>query len=550
MSEFVFKKHDSIGHPSAEHDDDFFSECFVNTGDYDELLSPTGSMLIVIGRTGTGKSALFRRLKEDKGRRVMQVEPEQLSLGDAASSEAMQFATSLGINLDPIFKLLWRHVFTVEALRMHYRCEKNKEPDKGVRSWLLSLFSNTPDDQKQAEDAIARLEHWGSQFWETTDIRVKEITQKLEAQLEAEVGASGKIPKFLDATARAKFIASMSSELKADVKQRVQRVVSQDHVRDVKKATELLQQLFVNEMKCCYIVVDKLDENWIEDAVKLRLLKSLMETVSEFIRVPGLKVIIALRRDLLDRVIRSTPDLGFQEEKLAGLYLPLTWTQDDLLSLLNLRVKSLIRRRYTKEDVMFEDVLPSKFDRQNIADAIYRYAERPRDVIALFNSCIVRSLGQPKITRDSFGEALGDYSRGRLRALADEWRSEIADMKPIVKLLRGRKPSIRVSELEETDLDDFVTQILHSERWDGTTLRRIAAKVDSVDLATVDFRSELVYLLYRIGLVGLKVAPDGPTSWRSEAGQSVSHGEISSETRMQVHPSFQKALGIVADKPE
>jgi hypothetical protein len=49
MSEFVFKKHDSIGHPSAEHDDDFFSECFVNTGDYDELLSPTGSMLIVSG---------------------------------------------------------------------------------------------------------------------------------------------------------------------------------------------------------------------------------------------------------------------------------------------------------------------------------------------------------------------------------------------------------------------------------------------------------------------------------------------------------------------
>jgi len=452
------------------------------------------------------------------------------------------------INLDPIFKLLWRHIFTIEALRLHYQCEQNKEPDKSVRNWLLSLFSQTPDELKQAETAIERLEHWGNQFWQTTDVRVKEITQKLTAELEAEVNATGNIPKFVDASARAAFIASMSSELKADITQRVQRVISQDHVRDVKKATELLQRLLANEMKCCYVVVDKLDENWIEDPVKLRLLKSLMETVSEFIRVPGLKVVIALRRDLVDRVLRSTQDLGFQEEKIAGLYLPLSWPQSDILMLLDSRVRSLVRRRYTKQEVTYQDVLPAKFDRRPIADVIYRFAPRPRDVIALFNACIAKSIDQPKITRDSFGEALGDYSRGRLKALGDEWRSELADTKPIVNLLRGRNPSMRVSEFTETEVDELIHAILHSDKWINTTLRKVAERVEACDLETIDFRSELVYLLYRIGMVGLKVAPDGTTSWRTEAGQAVSHGEITDETRLHVHSAFQKAVGISSEK--
>lgn len=274
-----------------------------------------------------------------------------------------------------------------------------------------------------------------------------------------------------------------------------------------------------------------------------------METVSEFIKVPGLKVVVALRRDLLDRVLRSTSDLGFQEEKLAGLYLPLTWPQSDILKVLDSRVRSLVRRRYTKQDVTYLDVLPAKFDRQPIADVIYRFAPRPRDVIALFNACIAKAIDQPKITRDSFGEALGDYSRGRLRALGDEWRSELADTKPIVKLLRGRTPSIRVSELTEAEIDELIHAILHSKKWSETTLCKVAEKVEACDLETSDFRSELVYLLYRIGMVGLKISPDGTTSWRTEAGQAVSHGEIADETRLHVHPAFQKAVGITSDKP-
>lgn len=78
-SDFIFKKHMSIGEADAEHDEKFLEDCFVDIGDYDVLADTEASQSIILGRTGVGKSALLSQI-ERNAERVIKIEPEELAL--------------------------------------------------------------------------------------------------------------------------------------------------------------------------------------------------------------------------------------------------------------------------------------------------------------------------------------------------------------------------------------------------------------------------------------------------------------------------------------
>ena len=115
---FRFRKHDIVGAADAEDDLDFLRSCFIDTGSLRVLKNCADPRRIVLGRTGSGKTALLKRLAEAE-ERVIEVHPESLSLGYISNSTILRFFSSLGVNLDIFFKLLWRHVFTVEILKHH-----------------------------------------------------------------------------------------------------------------------------------------------------------------------------------------------------------------------------------------------------------------------------------------------------------------------------------------------------------------------------------------------------------------------------------------------
>ena len=62
-SDFVFKKHMSIGAADAESDEKFLNDCFVDIGDYEVLCNTDAHQCIVLGRTGVGKSALLEKIE-------------------------------------------------------------------------------------------------------------------------------------------------------------------------------------------------------------------------------------------------------------------------------------------------------------------------------------------------------------------------------------------------------------------------------------------------------------------------------------------------------
>lgn len=117
--DFVFRKHMSIGEVDAENDTKFLRDCFVDTGDYEVLEDTQSSQCIVLGRTGSGKSALLERLEECE-EQIIRIEPDELALKHISNSTILSFFEELGVDLDIFYSLLWQHTFAVELIKHKY----------------------------------------------------------------------------------------------------------------------------------------------------------------------------------------------------------------------------------------------------------------------------------------------------------------------------------------------------------------------------------------------------------------------------------------------
>lgn len=136
---FRFRKHDNIGAADAEGDR-FLNDCFVNTGDIEVLCNCTDCRSIVVGRTGSGKTAILQRIVETEDRAIV-ISPEGLSLSYVSNSTIINYLSDLGVNLDVFYKLLWRHVFAVELIKRHFGI--NDEMDlNSFWSKVASYFKN------------------------------------------------------------------------------------------------------------------------------------------------------------------------------------------------------------------------------------------------------------------------------------------------------------------------------------------------------------------------------------------------------------------------
>jgi hypothetical protein len=109
LDKFRFKTTDTIGAEDAAQDQSYLESCFVDTGEIAILRDCADHRRIVVGRTGSGKSALLIRF-QDIADVVIPVKPESLSLQYISNSTILNYLMDLGVNLDIFFRLLWRHV--------------------------------------------------------------------------------------------------------------------------------------------------------------------------------------------------------------------------------------------------------------------------------------------------------------------------------------------------------------------------------------------------------------------------------------------------------
>lgn len=185
---FKFRKHANIGYPAAEEDRHYLETCFVDTGDLDVLRDCDRAEKIVVGRTGSGKTALLQRLQETE-EHVIEVNPYSLSIDHISNSTILRFFSELGVHLELFFKLLWRQVFIVEVIREYNALHTQAAQD----NFLASIWQRI-GKSKERKRLEALLESAGT-FWKDTDERVKEITTRTESTLKA--AAQAAIPQGL-----------------------------------------------------------------------------------------------------------------------------------------------------------------------------------------------------------------------------------------------------------------------------------------------------------------------------------------------------------------
>lgn len=533
---FRFKRLDNIGAAAAEEDHFYLERCFVDTGDIEALRDCQNPCRLLLGRTGSGKSAVLIHFAETEDR-CIEIKPESLALSYISNSTILQFFTELGVKLDIFFRLLWRHVFTVEILKHHFKID-----DEASRNSFIDKIINRFRDKKHTK-AVEYLRKWGASFWEETEYRIKELTTTLENDLKAAV-ASKMPPVRLSAESANK----LTEEQRQEVINRAQHVVNNVQIRELSDILELVNDVLDDQQKRYFILIDRLDENWVEDVLRFRLIRALIETVKDFGKVRQVKIVVALRIDLLERVFRLTRDAGFQEEKYHSLYLPIQWSKKQLLDVLDTRVSALIEQRYTKEKVTHRDIMPTAVDGIPATDyMLQRTMMRPRDVILFFNCCIALATDRPQITAQIIRDAEASYSAGRLQSLADEWSADYPSLLYFTGILRSKPRHFRLGDVFDALVEMCLEYAVRPRSPCGDVIAAAAIQVAEMEMVVEEFSRVLFKTFYRVGLVGLKLETFEPLTFCAAKNVPLDPAVIGEDTRAGVHPMFWRALGIRPD---
>jgi hypothetical protein len=538
---FVFKRHANIGAADAIEDKKYLGVSFIDTGELEIVTDLTQPQCIVLGRTGSGKTALLERLFSTKDK-VITIAPEGLALTFVADSDVLGFFAAAGVKMDLFYRLLWRHVFAVEIIREHFHIINEQSRD----SFLIKIRDRILR-HKSRQNAIDYLLKWGESFWKDSEYRVQEVTKTLEQELGSSIGAGidGAISPTLKAGVKlsAEAARRLTESEKAEVVSRGQSVVDKVQMKTLSDIMDMLEiDILEDKQKKYYITIDRLDEDWVQDDLRYHLVKALFDTVRDFnSKIRNVKIIVSIREDLLERVFRRTRTEGYQGEKYKSMYLRLTWNETDLEALLDRRVSQLVREQYTKNPVSLRSLLPASINQQDPVKFILdRTLMRPRDAIMFFNECIAAAEGKPKITQAMVVQAEASYSLNRLTALAEEWSSDYPNLIELALFLKKLPSKFRLSEVKnhiETGMLDFLVNPSIPSDYIRSIIEE---KFDSGD--TVSFMQEMFKILFRVGVIGVKLDSFTSVSW-DHLGHRLMSAELTDSSTVHVHPAFWRVLG-------
>lgn len=331
----------SLGALDAANDQ-LLTEVFVDTGLLPRLRDSSDAAFLVLGRTGSGKTALLQQLGRDS-EHCRALDPEALCMQYLHSSQILQYLTTLGINLDIFYKYLWRHVIVLELVRMRY----GGAPE--APGLLLKIFSRK-EAKAQAVAADYFKKHDG-EFWITSEACVRNVVEELDTRLQTEMGA-GFSSTPASATGRVASSQGYAKKSSSTETQRIQQIVSGALLADLNNAIEALERgAFEDEQQHYFLLVDDLDKNWMhDDQLYLDLLKSLLITVREMnARLRAVKIVVALRENIFRRTFAVPTHKGPQREKWQDSVVTVRWTREELRDMLGRRVAAVFRKEYTKE---------------------------------------------------------------------------------------------------------------------------------------------------------------------------------------------------------
>ena len=280
----TIKNNLKVGDLDAETDTSLLEACFVDKGYVNQLMDVCDPLSIVLGRTGAGKSALIYKITQS-AEKSKQIDPNDISIRFLEHSDIIQFLDTLDVNLDLFYRLLWRHILIVELLKLRYNI-RNETDNRKFFDSISDYFSRDTVKKK----AIEYFREWGDRFWLDTDEHLKVITQKLENDTKASLGA-----KYNGLSFNIGGAEKLSDEQKTEIKQRASQVVSGLQIKKLNEMLDLIAEHSFNDpQQNFYLVIDQLDESWASTITRCKFIRALIEEIKTFRKIENIKIIAAM----------------------------------------------------------------------------------------------------------------------------------------------------------------------------------------------------------------------------------------------------------------
>ncbi|EFI9719802.1 DNA repair protein [Escherichia coli] len=525
-----------IGELDAESDSVLLDSCFIDSGYLNKLLDPYDNSSIIRGRTGAGKSALLHMVM-NHAYKCRRLDPNDISIRFLEQSDIIAFFEALNVNLDMFYKILWRHILIMELLKLRH--DIRSETD--TNNFFSGIMSRLKKDEVKKK-AIEYFREWGDKFWIDTDAHLKEITRKLEQDTKASIGGELK-----GVALNAEYAKKLTEEQILDVKKRAMEVVSGLQIKKLNEILALLADYsFDDPQKKYFIIIDQLDENWAENETRYKFIRALIEEIKVFRKIKNIKIIVALRLDLLRSVFNLTRGSGFQEEKYESYILDIKWTPEQLTELVQKRVSEVYRRQYTRENVKIQDIFPKpKGGPTGLTPLEYiieRTLLRPRDVLQYVNECFSIALDRERISWGTIQKAESAYSQKRLRSLKEEWGDIYPSFEETVEILRNLPDRFSRNEILRNNIDAVITELSVQGTHDPCAVS--ANKMLNGENREADVINEILLCVYNLGIVGFKVSSLTPYKWSFRDSTPATKNEIKRASGMKIHKMLHSALDI------
>ena len=529
----------NLGGEQAEADP-LLEAAFYESAVYSSIASRDNPHCFLIGRTGSGKSAILQRLEETRPDHVIRINPEDLSLPYILDLRVVQQLAGLGVHLDPLFIALWKHVLLVELIRHRYHVDS----PEAKRNFLAALMDKVKRD-KSKQAALEYLDEFAASFWCETDERVREIISNFEKKIGWTVDAHPELPGIGKAGLAVDMGRSSQTQVRSEQADRYQRIVNETQLARLNRMIAVLDDDILDSPQVfTFVVIDDLDRDWVDEQLANDLIRCLFRTALDLQKVENLKVIVALRTNIFEH-LNFGARTGGQEEKFRSLSHRMRWTREELEAFADERARAAGKKWGLTGVERIRDLLPaSSRQRGKPFDFLLdRTLMRPRDVIAFLNECVGNASGKSRLSWTDLQKAEPEYSKKRLLALRDEWKPTFPDIDKVFALFRGC--------LEEMSRDDLTVVLDNAallpanERFGGVVWMTQLTEPLWSGIGIRDWPElyqPLVKLLYDIGFLGIRSSNPGVCYANADPGFADSQTNLDNATRFVIHPAFRPAL--------
>lgn len=465
-----------LGAANAEADA-MLNRAFLQTPDYHALLH-SGDFNYVVGRRGTGKSALFLSLRdkfaEDSGVVLLTERPHDYEMVELQA--VLKTVSGKYRILRPITRLLWSIHLLIEASRS---ASKHYKYAKSIRSVFLTDFLE--------KHSINQTETGAAQ-----------CVRRLKAII-----ASG----------------ATAEEIPARLATAFQFTTLKEAVRDVLTDTNL-------QLVALY---DRLDEAWLPEVPAIAILGGLARSAAEA-RESNFPVYpVLFVRDNMFRALAHEDD-DFTRH-IEGHSLRLQWDQESLFSLVVARLRVALGMEASENDVRVWNRFAHKElqGRDGFAKCLRHTLYRPRDILVLLNQAYLnaRRAGRDGIVATDVDKTALDISQHRLDDLFKEYDGVLPGLKSFVTAFK-RQPVRRAFAAVTDDLQALVAESNYSQPSDR-------------ELTLFDTGGDMFAALYSVGFIGLKDEASNNYTFCHDGTMSTLVSIPASRETL-VHPCYWKAL--------